>query len=81
MRLGSHSQDHVDDFYDSLVASPGVIQVFHVAGADDFHVHVAVSDAEALRDFVLHHITAHRYVRQTETQLVFERRDGTALLA
>jgi len=34
----------------------------------------------ALRDLVLDHITVHRVVRSTETQLVFELREGTALL-
>ena len=41
---------------------------------------VAVADAGALRDLVLDHITVHRVVRSTETQLVFEMREGTALL-
>jgi DNA-binding Lrp family transcriptional regulator len=79
VRLGSHSQDHVTTLYDDLVRAPGVLQAFHVAGADDFHLHVAVADAEALRDLVLQHVTAHRVVRGTETHLVFEHRLGTGL--
>ena len=58
-----------------------VIQAFHLAGADDFHLHVAVENAEALRDFVLRHVTTHRVVRQTETHLVFEVRTGAGVLA
>lgn len=80
VRLGSHDQANVNQLYDDLVAVPGVIQVFHVAGADDFHVYVAVADAHALRDLVLEHITVHRVVRQTETQLVFDMRDGVGVL-
>ncbi len=80
VRLGSHSEQHVNTLYDDLVRAPGVIQAFHVAGADDFHLHVAVRDAEALRDFVLRHVTVHRVVRQTETQLLFELRDGVGVL-
>lgn len=80
VRLGSHSKEHVERLYDDLAATPGVIQAFHVAGADDFYLHVAVEDAEALRDFVLHHVTVHRVVRQTETQLVFDRREGPGVL-
>ena len=34
-----------------------------------------------LRDLVLEHITVHRVVRQTQTQLVFEARDGAGVLA
>lgn len=80
VRLGSHSHEHVEKLYDDLVRTPGVIQAFHVAGADDFLLHVAVEDAEALRDFVLQHVTIHRVVRQTETQLVFELREGPGVL-
>ena len=81
VRLGSHNQQHVNKLYADLVQVPGVIQAFHVAGEDDFHLHVAVETAEALRDLVLNHVTVHRVVRQTETQLVFELRDGAGVLA
>ncbi len=81
VRLGSHDAAHVHKLYRELAEAPGVLQVFHVAGEDDFHVHVAVADAEALRDFVLHHVTVHRVVRQTETQLVFDVQEGRGLLA
>ena len=80
VRLGSHTMANVSQLYDALVATPGVIQAFHVAGADDFYLHVAVANAEALRDFVLQHVTTHRVVRQTETHLVFEVRNGPGVL-
>ncbi len=81
VRLGSHTMANVNQLYDALVATPGVIQAFHVAGADDFYLHVAVENAEALRDFVLQHVTSHRVVRQTETHLVFDVRAGAGVLA
>jgi DNA-binding Lrp family transcriptional regulator len=81
VRLGSHDEAHVNQLYAELAEAPGVLQVFHVAGEDDFHLHVAVEDAEALRDFVLHHVTVHRVVRHTETQLVFDVRQGAGLRA
>lgn len=80
VRLGSHSREHVSTLYDALVRVPGAVQVFHVAGADDFYLHVAAPDALALRDLVLEHITIHRVVRQTETHLVFDHREGSGLL-
>lgn len=79
VRLARHSKPGVDALFDALVATPGVLQVFHIAGADDFLVHVAVTDATALRDIVLEHITVHEVVRATETQLVFERRESAIL--
>lgn len=80
VRLQAHNQQIVTELYAALVAIPGVLQVFHVAGADDFHLHVAVSSPEAARDLVLRHITVHRAVRSTETQLVFEARPGAGVL-
>lgn len=81
VRLGSHGAEHVNALYDDLVRVPGVLEAIHVAGADDFHLHVAVESPEALRDLVLQHITIHRVVRQTETQLIFETRLGVGVLA
>ena len=81
VRLGTHRKSGVEALFDALQATPGVLQVFHIAGADDFLVHVAVADAAALRDIVLERITVHGVVRATETQLVFERRDGAGVLA
>ncbi|HYP72655.1 MAG TPA: Lrp/AsnC family transcriptional regulator [Microbacterium sp.] len=81
VRLGRHTREGVGRLFDALVATPGAIEVFHVAGEDDFLVHVAVEDAAALRDIVLQHITVHESVRTTETHLVFERREGVGPLA
>ena len=80
VRLGSHNQALVKEFFDAIIMTPRVLQVFHVAGSADFLVHVAVADAAALRDIVLERITVHDVVRATETQLVFERRDGAGVV-
>ncbi len=80
VRLGNHSKGGVEALFDALAATPGVLQVFHIAGADDFLVHVAVADAAALRDIVLERITVHDVVRATETQLVFELREGAGVV-
>ena len=79
VRLGSHNQAVVNEFFDAIVQVPRVLQVFNVAGSNDFLVHVAVEDAEALRDIVFEHITVHRAVRQTETHLAFEARRGVGV--
>ena len=81
VRLANHTGPTVTALFDALAGIPRVLQVFHVAGVDDFLVHVAVQDATALRDIVLEHITIHPVVRGTETQLVFELRDGSGLLS
>ncbi|MGY6496822.1 MAG: Lrp/AsnC family transcriptional regulator [Microcella sp.] len=80
VRLGSHDRDGVLAFHARLRRIPGVIRIFHVAGADDYLLHVAVSDAGALRDLVLEHITQHPGVVHTETQLVFDVMDGPGVV-
>lgn len=79
IRLGSHDGPRVRELFDRLTEVPGAMSVLHVAGADDFHLHVAVGSAEQLRDLVLEHITVHPVVRSTETHLVFEERAGRGL--
>jgi DNA-binding Lrp family transcriptional regulator len=80
VRLGSHSRDTVHSFHATLQQVPHALTIFHVAGEDDYLVHVAVESAEALRDLVLEHITVHPAVRHTETQLVFEVIPGPGVL-
>jgi len=76
VRLRSHTRPQIDVFVRDISALPGVVSVFHVAGVDDYLLHVAMSDSDALRDFVLDHLTSHPAVQHTETSLIFERRYG-----
>lgn len=80
VRLGTHNRDEVNRFHATLSAIPGALTIFHVAGEDDYLLHVAVESAEALRDLVLEHITVHPVVRHTETQLVFGVIPGAGVL-
>lgn len=81
VRMGDHTRAHVYDLFERLTTMEGALSVMHVAGEDDFHVHVAATSPEDLRDLVLEHITTHPAVRQTETQLAFEVRDGAGVTA
>jgi DNA-binding Lrp family transcriptional regulator len=80
VHLSSHSRVHIDELFDRLVEIPGALSVVHVAGDNDFHLHVAVASPERLRDVILEHITSHPAVSKTETQLVFEVREGAGVL-
>ena len=77
VRLGAHNRDQIDAFVRDVPRLPGVVGVFHVAGADDYLLHIAVRDAVALRDFVLDHLTGPPAVRHTETSLIFAHLPGT----
>lgn len=72
VRLSSHNPDHVLRFHGTLAKIPGVLTAFHVAGGDDYLLHVAVRSPEALRSFILENLTVQPGVSHTETQLVFE---------
>ena len=51
-----------------------VLAFYHVAGADDFLVHVAVRDSHHLRGFLLAAFTQREEVAHIETHLIFEYR-------
>jgi len=81
VRLGTHGREQVRSFEERVRTLLPVLRAFHVAGADDYLLHVAVPDAGALRELVLEHLTTQPHVRHVETQLVFEVIDGPGLAA
>lgn len=80
VRLHGHTRAHVDAFQALAPRLPGALHVYHLAGQDDYLIHVAAADADALRALILDHITSHPAVRATQTQLVFEHLHGVGLL-
>ncbi|MCZ2528087.1 Lrp/AsnC family transcriptional regulator [Streptomyces sp. NPDC059506] len=81
VRLGAHTRGQVDSFLDHAAGLPGVISVFNLSGGNDFLLRVAASSADALRDFILDHITSHPGIQHTETSLIFTHRRGAAALS
>ena len=59
-----------------LAQERGVLNVYFVAGAFDFLVHVAASDTEGLRNFVTQTLSARPETESTQTSLVFEHFPG-----
>jgi len=72
VRLGQHSRTVVDSFRSAAPTWPGVLSMFHTAGADDYLLHVVARDAAGLREFVLRHLATHPAVQHSETNLIFE---------
>lgn len=72
VRLREHSRRAVEDFRKHVLGMREVVSVYHVAGADDFLVHVAVRDAAHLRDLALDGFTRRAEVSHMETSLLFE---------
>lgn len=72
VRLASIVREEVDRFRHEAPHWPGVLALFHMAGVDDFLLHVAARNAAELRDFVLEHLAVHPAIAHTETNLVFD---------
>ena len=72
VRLARHSRALVDSFHRHVLALPEALACYHVAGADDFLVHVGVRDSEHLRNFTLTAFTEREEVAHIETRLIFE---------
>ena len=62
----------VESFHTHLRALPEALAFYHVAGADDFLVHVGVRDSAHLREFALAAFTERPEVVHIETHLIFE---------
>ena len=71
VRIRPHSRQYVDAFWGLALELPEVVQVFHVTGADDFLLHIAVADTDALRDFVLDRLTVRPEVGHVESRVVY----------
>lgn len=76
IRLVSIVREDVESFRDEAPNWPGVLGLFHMAGVDDFLLHVAARDSSELRDFVLEHLAGHPAVANTETNLIFDHVPG-----
>ncbi len=79
IRLTKHKPGGVRDFMAHAECLKEVREVYHVAGADDFLLHVAVRDSEHLRRFVLESVTARPEVDHVETNLIFAHEANHAL--
>lgn len=75
VRLRQHTAEDVASFHDYVLALPQVLRLYHVAGANDFLVHIGVADSDALRDFAMHALTTRPEVAHLETGLIFTCRE------
>ncbi|MET1062199.1 MAG: Lrp/AsnC family transcriptional regulator [Aeromicrobium sp.] len=76
VRLRSDARASIKEFSDRLAAMTEVLNVYFLAGADDFHVHVAARDPDDLRAFVVDNLSSAPEVALTETNLIFEHKRG-----
>jgi DNA-binding Lrp family transcriptional regulator len=71
VRLQSHARSRIRGFVAEVAGLPEVLNVFFLAGKDDFLLHVAAASTSSLRDFV-ETLSSNGDVSYTETSLIFE---------
>lgn len=76
VRLRGDARASINEFSERLAAMKEVLNVYFLAGADDFHVHVAARDPDDLRAFVVDNLSSAPEVARTETNLIFEHKRG-----
>lgn len=82
VRLKQHSRDNFTAFHDYVQTLSEVVAAYHMAGENDFLVHVRVRDADHLRDFAIDKFTTRPEVGHLDTSLVFEHlRGGSPVVA
>jgi DNA-binding Lrp family transcriptional regulator len=79
VRLAVHNREQIETFTNAVRELPGVITVFHLAGATDYLVWLAAADAQGLREFVVDHLATHPAVAHAETSLIYEHRRGPGI--
>lgn len=72
VRMVRHVRNDVEAFQKHALDQKETVAMYHVAGADDFLVHVAARDTDHLREFLLHAFTERPEVAHVETRLIFE---------
>lgn len=76
VRLRQHTRENYQRFLDHLLQVPEVVAVYHMAGENDFLVHVRARDADHLRDLAIDRFIAREEVGHIETWLMFQHLRG-----
>lgn len=79
VRLQPSARASIPAFSARMATIPGVLNVFFLAGADDFLLHVVAAGTQELRDFVVVHLNQSPDVAATETNLIFEHLRGSTV--
>lgn len=72
VRLQAHARHQIGTYSKRFASLPGVLNVFFLAGSNDFLLHVAAGSPDHLREFVVRNLSASKEIAHTETSLIFE---------
>ena len=72
IRIRPPSRENIESFRDWAHRLPETVGVFVVSGGDDFQLHVAVPDTDALYALVIDRLTERPEVADVNTAVVYE---------
>jgi DNA-binding Lrp family transcriptional regulator len=72
VRLVRHARERFRTLYSHLLSLAEVLAIFHVSGANDLQVHVAVRDIHHLRDLIVERFAGRDEVDHCETAVIFD---------
>ncbi|MEM7351540.1 MAG: Lrp/AsnC family transcriptional regulator [Acidobacteriota bacterium] len=72
IKLGGHTRENYDAFRQHALGCPEVVALYHVTGANDFLIHIAVRDAEHLRRLIVEDLSGHAEIERLETSMILE---------
>jgi DNA-binding Lrp family transcriptional regulator len=78
--LQANARGKIRSFIENIRRRPQVMDVYFLAGAEDFLLHVAASDTDDLRAFVVENLNSDADVAGTQTSLIFEHLRGASPL-
>jgi DNA-binding Lrp family transcriptional regulator len=78
--LQANARGKIRSFIENIRRRPQVMDVYFLAGAEDFLLHVAASDTDDLRAFVVENLNSDADVAGTQTSLIFEHLRGSSPL-
>jgi len=78
--LQSNARGKIRNFIQQIRGKPQVMDVYFLAGADDFLLHVGARDTDDLRSFVVENLNSDSDVAGTQTSLIFEHLRGASPL-
>lgn len=78
--LQANARGKIRSFIQQIRRKRQVMDIYFLAGAEDFLLHVAARDTDDLRSFVVENLNADINVAGTQTSLIFEHLRGAAPL-
>jgi DNA-binding Lrp family transcriptional regulator len=72
VRIHPPSRPRIEAFRDWLATLPEIVGTFVVSGGEDFLLHVAVQDTDALYAFVIDRLTEREELADVRTSIVYE---------